>query len=260
MRCVDSCADSAEENRTGNAGADLADISPVTISGPTVHPSQRTVVAKSWWIASEIARRHPELRIIETRPYEGADDNLCLVHPRTDEDLPLIALDRLGALEASPLGGIGWDDVVVEEDPHAIVRALEGWAGLGSPPKAPATTPTTLVYRIIARILASLVEDRDVWNARWGLYDTLDEDTTVYHPGLDEFPTVDEMIMGEADQDANSGDFWVLERGEDAVACFDTFGRLHTRDAAPLDLMPIYRATQRSLTGTVGVALGRLLP
>lgn len=231
----------------------------MTISGPTVHPSQRLVVAKSWWIASEIARRHPELRIIETRPYEGADDNLCLVHPRTDDELPLVALDRLGALEASPLGGIGWDDVVVEEDPHAIVRALERWAGLGSPLKAPATTPTTLVYRIIARVLASLVDDRDVWNARWGLYDTLDEDTTVYHPGLDDVPTVDEL-MEETEYDVNSGHFWVLERGTDTVACFDTFGRLHTRDAAPLELMPIYRSTHRSLTATIGVALGRLLP
>lgn len=176
--------------------------------GKVVHPSQRLIVAKSWWIASEIARRHPELQIIETRPYEGADDNLCLVHPRADPELELIRLDRLGALEATPLGGIGWDDVIAEEDPHAIVRALEKWAGLAEPLSAPPTTPPILVYRIIARVLTSLVDDRHVWNCRWGLYETYNRDTTVYHPALDLFPTVDET-MEATEFEMDSGSFWV---------------------------------------------------
>jgi hypothetical protein len=127
------------------------------------------------------------------------------------------------------------------------------------PLKAPATTPTTLVYRIITRVLASLVDDRDVWNARWGLYDTLDEDTTVHHPALDEFRTTEETMEAH-DYDVNSGDFWVVERGSRAVACLDTLGQLHTRDAEPLELIPIYRSNRRSLTATIGLAMGRLLP
>jgi hypothetical protein len=220
------------------------------------YPSQRFVVAQSWWIASELARRHPELRIIETRPYEGADDNLCLVNPRYDAELPLVQLDRLGGLEATPLGGLGWDEVVAAQNPHAIVRVLETWAELGHPARAPETTPTTLVYRILARVLASLVNDRHTWNARWGLYETFDEDTTVYHPGTDDFPSVDDTMDRE---EMDSGDFWVLERGDDAVACFDVRGRLHTH-ADPVELMTIYRASHRSLTATIGAALGHLLP
>lgn len=91
------------------------------------------------------------------------------------------------------------------------------------------------------------------------MYETYNRDTSVYHPALDKFPTVDQAM--DADPfEVDSGSFWVLERGEQPMACFDVRGHLHSMNGEVVDLMPIYREHSSSLTKTIGIALGDCFP
>ncbi|WP_454116041.1 TY-Chap2 family putative peptide chaperone [Microbacterium aurum] len=47
----------------------------------TAHPATRFVIAQSWWIASELVRRHPDLVIHESHPGGGMYDCLTGLDP-----------------------------------------------------------------------------------------------------------------------------------------------------------------------------------
>lgn len=222
-------------------------------------PARRFVLAQSWWVASEIARRHPELLVIETHPFGGQYDCLDLIDPRGPTTA--VRLNRPGSLHAA--GAVAtWDDVLGSDDAHDAIRRLEASAGLAPPSSTPATSVRTVTYRVLARVLTSVVDDRYAWDARNGRVDS-DEGDPLDRPELAAFPTVVSALRNLRPNDLLGQPayrFWLLLRGADAVAVLDTDGLLHQRDRDPLALMPIYRASGRRLTATVGAALGHLLP
>lgn len=229
-------------------------------------PARRFVIAQSWWIASEIVRRNPTLLLIETHPGGGQYDCLSLIRRTSTETTTLIDLNRAGSLHVhhGPSGHmtLTWQEALAADGGHDVVRHLEKAAGLDPAPKAPATSPRVLTYRILARILTSLVDDRHVWDARNCQLDSSGMDAIATRQAeLLQFPSVIESLRdGRPDElFARPGyRFWTLLRDAKPVAVFDTDGRLHLPDRPPSELLPAYNRS-RSLTAVVGETLGHVL-
>lgn len=231
----------------------------------TPEPAQRFVIAQSWWIASEIVRRHPELRIVETHPGGGQYDCLTLAAGTHANPSSLIDLNRVGSIHVhtdSSFEALRWNEVLTARGGHDVVRAVESAAGLTAPRQAPATGPRTLIYRLLARTLTSLVDDRHAWDARSGQVDSSGYGGGA-RPELEQFPSVVEELRSVHPDDLfglPAYRFWILLRGQDPLAVLDTDGHAHFTDRPPHDLLPVYRRCGRSLMATLGAAIGHLLP
>lgn len=158
---------------------------------------------------------------------------------------------------------ITWAEAFAAQGGHNVVHSLERAAGLTPLAKAPPTGPRVMAYRVIARVLASLVDDRHEWDARNGQLDSSGMDATDSHrPDLLRFPTVVDALRDWRPDDLfgrPSYRFWTLLRDAKPVAVFDTDGRLHLPDRPPSELLPAYKRS-RSLTVIVGETLGHVLP
>ncbi|MCE3554511.1 hypothetical protein LWC33_24015 [Pseudonocardia sp. RS11V-5] len=229
-------------------------------------PARRFVIAQSWWIASELVRRSPKLLLVETHPGDGMYDCLSLVRRTDNVTTTLIDLnreDRAHVHVAEAYEPITWADAFAARGGHDVVRSLEQAAGLIPAAKAPPTGQRVLTYRLIARILTSLIDDRHEWDARSGQLDSSGMDATAAHrPELLHFPSVVESLRDSRPDDLFGRPgyrFWMLLRDNDPVAVFDTDGRLHLPNRRPSELLPIYKRS-RSLTTVIGEVLGHVLP
>ncbi|MFI8588453.1 hypothetical protein ACIGG9_26855 [Pseudonocardia alni] len=229
-------------------------------------PARRFVVAQSWWIASEIVRRSPELFLIETHPGGGQYDCLSLMRRTSTETTTLIHLNRVGSIHAHDGSGrsllITWSEALAAAGGHNVVRRLEVTAGLHPARQAPATSPRVLTYRVIARILTSLVDDRHFWDARSGQLDSSGMDSVASAgPEVTRFPSVQNALRErrlDDPLDPPGCRFWLLLKDSEPVAVLDTSGHLHLPGRPPKELLPMYRES-RSLTTTIGSALGGVL-
>jgi hypothetical protein len=221
-------------------------------------------MAQSWWIASELVRRHPHLRIVETHPGGGQYDCLTLIDRSEGAVRAVVDLNRVGRMHVPGTDGaepLDWAAALAANGGHDVVRALEAACGLPTPRTAPPSGPAVLCYRIIARVLTSLVDQRHAWDVRNGEIDS--SGGSGRRPELDEFPSVVESMRHVRPDDLFGEPayrFWLLMRDADAVAVLDVDGAVHFRDRSPSPLLPVYRASGRSLTSTVGQVLGHLLP
>lgn len=227
----------------------------------TDEPARRFVLAQSWWIASEIVRRRPHLRIIETQPGGGQYDCLTVYSFAGGQATPLMNLNRNGSMHvhsANDFESLTWDAATSAKGGHDIVRKLEQASGYTISKKAPASGPAVLTYRVIARVLTSLVDDRHSWDARNGQIDSAGSERSE----LRSFPTVVEGLRDKRPTDLfgiPAYRYWILLRDAEPLAVLDTDGRVHLPDRTA-DLLPVYRESHRSLTVTVGQVLGSLLP
>ncbi|MFC7532489.1 hypothetical protein [Actinoplanes sp. GCM10030250] len=57
-------------------------------------PPMRFVIMQSWWLATRLVRRHPDLTVIETHPGGGQYDRLSLVRGQEN----LININRAGSI------------------------------------------------------------------------------------------------------------------------------------------------------------------
>jgi hypothetical protein len=139
----------------------------------------RLIIAQSWFIASELIRRHPELRLIETNPLTGQYNCLTIVAQRDREPRKIIDLNRNGRMKAYGTGAlvaepIPWSETLssfaasqaTPSRGHNALKRLERDAGLTAPATTPASSPAALSYRVIARVLSGLLNDKAVWDAR----------------------------------------------------------------------------------------------
>ncbi|GAA1276086.1 hypothetical protein GCM10009609_43850 [Pseudonocardia aurantiaca] len=224
----------------------------------------RFVIAQSWWIASEIVRRHPELRLIETHPGGGLYDCLTIVGPGP-HPASLIQLNRQGRIHVSARAEfepIEWQEVLRSADAHDVVRRLEAGAGFRSPTTTPASTPAVLGYRVISRVLSSLVNDKRQWDARNGQLDSADG-AFEPNPQLQQFPTVREAASQRRADDILGQPhyrFWVLSGDAEPLAVVDSDGGLHLRDRPHVRLPRLYRESGRSLTALIASVFGSFLP
>lgn len=180
--------------------------------------AQRFVIARSWWIASELVRRHPELRLIETHPGGGQYDCLTLLR----DESTVVDLNRAGAIhfngETPSELAMTWLECFAHDDPHLSVKQIEAASGLTSPSPTPATSPAALVYRAVARVLAALVDDRDWWDVRNERVDSSNAYSTEPHGYVSLSPRAAELAT-QARPDDLLGDpayrFWALLRSDE---------------------------------------------
>ena len=232
---------------------------------PAEWPASRFIMVQSWWIASQLVRRHPELTIIETKPEFTAQDNLALLDsiaaPSARESE--LEIDRNGSLGRSSepeSPSMTWREVFEAGYPFELLTRLEAAAGLTSPTETPRSARKAVAYRLIARLLATTLNDRRPLQVRSGYLQTFQLGSGCW-PELRDFPGVAEALQDARPDDVDGQPgyrFWLLEHDRRLVAVLDTDACLYFADETSTDVYKRYRRTG-SLTRTLGDTLGQVL-
>lgn len=220
-------------------------------------PESRFVVAQSWWIASELVRRHPGAVIAEKHPGDGMYDVLRVQLSR--EPQIQVMLNRVGTLQlhtdTTYRAIASWHEVFAASNPHTIVKDVEDAAGLRASSKAPPSTRRGLAYSIVAALLGALLNDRDMWDCRtafsspWGQWDKP-------QPNLEAFPS----LARHTEPDYDDPQIWAILRNGHAVAVVSPEeGAVHFPSGQALDLMKVYATLRRRIPLVAGTVLDRLL-
>ena len=229
-------------------------------------PADRFLTAQIWWLASELVRRHPHLRI-SGREIEG-EGRLVMVHD--EQDSMNIQWDLVGGCKFLVNGvvtSISWIEMMAAVSPHETIKRIEVGTGLGIPKATPVTTPHSLTYRVIASALATAVDDRHEWYAVPAPMNPYDDPDCPYFLPVPSALQARDDYAEEADaQIAATGrtihffqPFWALLRNLEPIAIFDSAGVIHTVMGAN-ELMPAYENIHRNLTITTAQVLGPYLP
>lgn len=245
----------------------------------------RWIDSASWYVASELARRHDGYRIVQVHTSGGQSDRLWigkwqpnpLPHDETWSALVFRetwSLNRwLGGAAhvnlASSHGDEGpaaaieewWHDFYAAEDPHQLVERLEEMAGLTPTPGSRPTTPTTLTYRVIARLLALTADARLPLTCRNLFIDSSDGGGSGI-PKPQRFARVltgtERLADGPVTPETYA--YWLIERGGDCVALLREDGNAWSgQDEQQRDLMTLYRGPRR-LWAVLAGAFPDLLP
>ena len=117
-------------------------------------PSRMLLEVASWRVASDIVRRHPQVRVIETHPGGGQYDCVqLLLQPDKGTASPSIVLNRAGSAhiqfgdyDSKDMSWTGfWTDYLAADDPRDVVRRLSDMAKLPQVSKLSRSTPAVLV-------------------------------------------------------------------------------------------------------------------
>lgn len=249
-----------DDDEDGDGGESLEPYSP---------PADRFLTAQMWWIASELVRRHPHLRISGIEVADGA--RLLIVHD--EQDSMSIQWELVGGCKFLVDGAvtrISWIEMMAAASPHETVKRIEVSSGLGVPKATPVTTPRTLAYRVIASALAAAVDDRHDWYAVPApMMPTDDPDD----PGSAYFHAFPSALAARAEYSRAANEqldetgrgihffqpFWAVLRNLEPIAILDAAGVIHTVMGAT-ELMPVYEHIDRNLTITMVQLLGPYLP
>ncbi|MCC6627938.1 MAG: hypothetical protein IT340_11115 [Chloroflexi bacterium] len=238
-----------------------------------VNMNRQLLEIMSWRALTEIVRRHPaRLRIAEAHPAGGFYDSLELFDaPPGGQSRHLLTLNRPGS--AHICAGIQhrqaqsdhwttfYQDYLEAEEPLQIIDRLTDLLGLPPVSPLPASTPLTLVYRLIAALLTHAALGRVAWQCRSGYQDG------PYGSGIAEhwfgvIPAAAERLY-ERRQDDLFGEparrFWFLLRAGEPVICLETTGLAWDRHGQAHQLMARYARDRRIWPLVVAVA-GDLLP
>lgn len=243
-------------------------------SGPS-DPAQRFVIAQSWWIAAELARRHPELLVHEMHPGGGQYDVLAVLSPPYVAARMQVMLNRVGTIQVHQNDGRNgepdmelistWSDALSASSPHAVVKHIEDVANLGSPAKAPSSTPRALAYRFIAVLLSMTVNDRHSWDARNEFIDSSGDwwpGSPEVHGFLEGFPDVRRDLPSTPKLGLwhePESHFWAVLRNKVPVAIVSTEGRVYRADRR-YDLAAEYSSNERRMLPLITKILSDLLP
>lgn len=226
--------------------------------------------AVSWRLASELVRRHPDsTRLIRAFPAHGYD--LLWIQAASNIEKGDIRLNRNGTIQvhkrfdgrppAEDFGATEWD-AYLRADPHDFLLALEASAGLAKPTQVPATTPTTLVYRIFAAIASTAVKSVHPIDIQSGYINT-DGYGGGPNPVLDTFPSIPNGLRhpkaGDFDDEPGYR-FWIVHRdGKPVLVVEQTEALAWTRhhDVA-FPLMGLYEESRRHLLVTALKLLRRV--
>jgi PAS domain-containing protein len=231
--------------------------------------ADRFVLQQAWWIASEVARRNPTLTITRT---EGADNNpILLVHdgatgPRVQFDL----ISGIKYVDTYGLKEFSWLGAFAAPNSHEVVKHLESETRFGMPTSPPpSTTKKTIVYRLIARTLAAMVDDRHSWQAVTAQIQTAaGQAEEEAQEALRAFPTAFDAIPGyleeisAAIQRDPEGDLlywhqpmWFLLRDFEPVVVLDEGGYAHLAGGGRIDLLATYHAVGRDVGALASIVL-----
>jgi hypothetical protein len=233
-----------------------------------VPPADRFLTAQVWWLASELVRRHPHLRISGVQ--DAARARLIIVHD--EQDAMSLQWDLVGGCKYDANGvvkSISWKNMMAAANPHEIVKRIEVGTGLGIPKSTPATTPRALAYRVIASALATAVDDRHEWYA---VPAPMQHGEDLENPACQYFGDFPSTIEARKGYEQAIGvqllagsrvyffqPFWAVLRDLEAIAIVDAAGVIHTAVGAT-PLMPLYEKNNHRLALTTARVLGRYLP
>ena len=229
-------------------------------------PADRFLTAQVWWIASELVRRHPHLRI--SGHEVPGDGRLVIVHD--EQDGMSIQWDLVGGckyLVNGVVNRISWIEMMAASSPHETVKRIEVATGLGVLKATPVTTPRSLTYRVIASALATAVDDRHEWYAVPApMMPTEDPDCPYFNSFTTAIEARDDYARAALHQLVATGrgihffqPFWALLRNLEPIAIFDAAGVIHTVMGAT-EMMPAYEYIDRKLALTTARVLGPYLP
>jgi hypothetical protein len=251
-------------------------------SGPVGWGALRAVNAHSWWLASALVRRHPELGVYEMHPGGGQYDVL-LVAPTSQivgggvRHGPEILLNRVGTIQVhlgpKTVFEASWKDSVFAPTPLATVIALEHAVGLPMPeegewstdpqqfdavrapeqPSADISAARPLAYSTLAAVLAMQVNHRQVWDVR-SLFDDSSGWSSENEQRIPDFPTAQEEMEG-TDRTGYAGEllshFWRVTRGQEPVAIVSDSGLWHRQNGKPIVLAEAFAAAGNRFTPMV---------
>jgi hypothetical protein len=226
-------------------------------------PADRFIEAQTWWIASELIRRHPQLRLAETT-HDEVGTSLVAYDPEWVIETQVI-FNRVAGIHmpGSPDFEIRWSEVFAAPSAHTVLLRIEAGLGMHLEGLPPATTEVTIVYRVIARVLASLVDDRHSWMIR----DERPDDPSVLEDinwagDTSSFASLEDLIARWFEDSAagrldNQGltHLWVLLRDLEPVAAFDLYGVVHTQYGRE-SLLEYYKQADGNLTMTIAETFG----
>lgn len=232
-------------------------------------PADRFLTAQMWWIAGELVRRHPHLRISGVEVDEA--DRLLIVHD--EQNGMSVQWDLVGGCKFLVNGvvqHISWIEMLAALTPLEVVTRIEVASGVGIPRVSPATSPRSLTYRVIANALATTTNDRYEWYA---VPAPMLHDEDPENPGcayFRDFPSTilprSEYVAMTLEEFAAGGrsvyffqPFWALLRDLEPVAIFDSAGVVHTGLGAT-SLMPLYEETGHKLSLVTARVLGAYFP
>ncbi|NYG07779.1 hypothetical protein BJ986_002266 [Phycicoccus badiiscoriae] len=223
--------------------------------------NERLTNVQSWWIGSELVRRHPELTLIETHPGGGQYDCLTLVRSQPDPVENLVWLNRAGSIRVGDhMQFLTWEAERDYGDRHGAVRRIEAAAGLDSVKATPPSTAAAVALRAICRVLTSMLNEPEPWDARSAFYDSSGGDSGFRD--LSAFPSAARAMEEHRpnDLDGHPGyRFWLLRRGDSTVAVVDTDAVVHLPDRHA-SLSDAYLKSKRSMTLAISATLGDVLP
>lgn len=225
-----------------------------------VAPASRFHLEQSWWICSELVRRHPDHIVYEMHPAGGSADVLVVRPARKLRDGDgMVQINRGGTIRVEihrDNNNPDWIDVghsavsIAERNPHALVKELESVARMGDVTTAPSSTPRSLVFRFASTVLTSLLNDRHSWDWRQSYLDSSGLLFDVPPRFIDRFPSASEearrVEFEPWDWRIRQAHFWALLRDDEPIAMVSTEGRLHFRGRVH-ELYPQYVARRRNI-------------
>ncbi|WP_289020204.1 hypothetical protein [uncultured Ornithinimicrobium sp.] len=224
---------------------------------------QRLRTVQSWWLGSELVRRHPELLLIETHPGGGQYDCLTLMSMDPGgAGTNLVDLNRTGRIHVGDQTGfMTWEQERAFGDRHGAMRRIENAAGLHAPTQTPSSTGKVLTYRVLASVLTTTLNEREPWDARNLMLDASNADV---EPRFDlaAFPSAVEGVRERRRDDLFGRPeyrFWGLIQGEKLVAVLDTDGNVHL-GSGPRNLSTVYAQRGRRLNAAIATTLAEVLP
>lgn len=139
---------------------------------PKLCPAYWVTEAESWWLATELIRRHPASRVVESHagPWGGSYNVLAVdvCERPADASNGNLNLNRTGTIQLPNSEPITWWQHLEADDPFETVAYIERCFGLMPPHETPVTTPRTLAYRVISAIISQTQHSKIKYEATSG--------------------------------------------------------------------------------------------
>ena len=219
-------------------------------------------MTQAWWIASELVRRYPKLKISQAHDPVAGEALTVRRKGRGEFAFVLSVAHGVELFGCVPFQPIPWEEVLMQESPHGITRRIQDTTEWGFPERAAGATGETLVFRVIAQILTMTVDERSDWYVRAAVPETygLPTDKLVNFSG---FVTAQKEVLAKLSDGDPVGvpavldGYWGFYRDVDLVGIFSPEGIFHVRDGG-MDLMAGYIASNRSIHVTPASCLHRI--
>lgn len=220
--------------------------------------ADRFKLQQSWWIASEIARRHQGIWVDR---FMADESGPVLVAYRHEDELRVFFDLQHGVRLQSGAENAqwGWDKVFSLPGAHDLLRRIETTSVLGIPKGAPASSGHSLVYRLISRMQTMHVDSARPWVAVpvsvqpmvQGHAEPQDD------PLINGFASVHSDIHSQRLQVAQQFDdvrrvgthpwLWAMTRDVETELVLDTDGFVHMRRTGAHQLLKWYDEVNRDI-------------